>query len=145
MLLICNGTPEPSEGRDLIPLADVLIVNEQEAIELAGDDGSWVEIAERLAGLGPRTVILTLGAEGAVVWHEGDTRPVATIPVEVVDTTGAGDAFCGAYAAFVAAGADPFEAAAKAVVAGSLAVTRAGAQPSIATLAEIERATPPGN
>ncbi len=141
--LIVNGTPEPSEGRDLIPMANVLVVNEQEALELAettGDD--WPAIAATLASMGPRTVILTLGGDGALVWHDGRVESIPTIPVDVVDTTGAGDAFCGAFAAFLADGSDPFAAARKAVVAGSLAVTRAGAQPSIATLEEIEAALP---
>lgn len=139
--LICNGTPEPSEGRDLIPLADVLIVNEQEAIELAGRrEGDWGSVASALAAIGPPIVILTLGAEGALVWANGSGQTFPTIPVEVVDTTGAGDAFCGAFAAFFSETGDPFSAASKAVVAGSLAVTRAGAQPSIATLDEIEEA-----
>lgn len=141
--LIINGTPEPSEGRDLIPRADVLVVNEQEALELAdasGDD--WTEIAMKLSSLGPQTVILTLGADGALVLHLGRAESIPTIPVEVVDTTGAGDAFCGAFTAFYANGSNPFEAARKAVVAGSLAVTRAGAQPSIPTLDEIEAAFP---
>jgi ribokinase len=139
--LICNGTPEPSEGRALIPLADVLIVNEQEALELAGGaERDWRTVAVALAEMGPPIVILTLGAGGALVWVNGSSQTFPTIPVEVVDTTGAGDAFCGAFAAFYSETGDPFAAARKAVVAGSLAVTRAGAQPSIATLAEIEDA-----
>lgn len=141
--LIVNGTPEPADGRALVAMADVLVVNEQEALELAemgGDD--WEAVAMALANMGPRTVIITLGADGALVLYEGRIEMVPTIPVEVLDTTGAGDAFCGAFAAFSVDGADPYEAARKAVVAGSLAVTRAGAQPSIATLAEIEAALP---
>ena len=141
ILLICNGTPEPSEGKDLISMAGMLVVNEQEAFELAGErTDDWGAMAEKLASLGPKTVILTLGSEGALVWHSGAVERIPTIPVEVVDTTGAGDAFCGAFASFLAGGNDPFVAARGAVVAGSLAVTRAGAQPSIATLAEIETA-----
>lgn len=137
--LLCNATPEPSEGRDLIPFAEVLIVNEQEARELADSNGNdWEAIASALGDLGPRVVILTLGSEGALVWNAGEVTSIAAIDVEVVDTTGAGDAFCGAFAAFYAHGVDVVTAAAKAVVAGSLAVTRAGAQPSVATLAEIE-------
>jgi len=139
--MICNGTPEPLEGRELIPFADVLIVNEQEALELAGEpERDWMAVAAALAELGPPIVILTLGAEGALVWAHGSAEILPTIPVEVVDTTGAGDAFCGAFAAFYSESGDAMSAARKAVVAGSLAVTRAGAQPSIATLEEIEEA-----
>ncbi len=139
--LICNATPEPSEGRELAALADVLVVNEQEALELAGISGSdWAAVAADLARLGPDVVIVTLGSAGALVWASGETTEIAALPVEVVDTTGAGDAFCGAFSAFYAKGMRAAGAAAKAVVAGSLSVTRAGAQPSIPTLEEIERA-----
>lgn len=141
MTLICNATPEPSEGRDLIALAGVLIANEQEALELTGATGNdWKQIAGQLAEIGPRVIILTLGAEGALVWNDGDVVEIPALQVEVVDTTGAGDAFCGAFAAFYAGGMDVVEAAARAAVAGSISVSRAGAQPSIATLTEIDAA-----
>ena len=142
LTIVCNGTPEPADGRALVTMADVLIVNEQEALELAEshEDEAWEHVAGRLSRLGPSIVILTLGSAGALVWHDGQVTNVPTITVEAVDTTGAGDAFCGAFTAFLAAGEAPVAATAKAVIAGSLAVTRAGAQPSIATLAEIESA-----
>jgi len=141
MTLICNATPEPSESRDLIPMVDVLIVNEQEALELDSSTGSdWGAVAARLGQLGPKVVILTLGGDGALVWDEGEVISIPAMPVDVVDTTGAGDAFCGAFAAFYSNGERVVDAAAKAVIAGSLSVTRPGAQPSIPTLAEIEAA-----
>jgi len=142
LTIVCNGTPEPADGRDLAAMADILIVNEQEAIELADtdEDGNWSAVAARLSALGPAIVILTLGASGAIVWQAGQVTELPTIPVDVVDTTGAGDAFCGAFTAFLAAGRPAIESATLAVVAGSLAVTREGAQPSIATLSEIESA-----
>ena len=140
--LICNATPEPSEGRDLIALADVLIVNEQESLELIGaPGGDWRAIAGQLAQLGPKTIILTLGGDGALVWAAGQIVEIPAMPVDVIDTTGAGDAFCGAFTAFYAAGIDVVAAAAQAVVAGSISVARPGAQPSMPTLAEIEAAT----
>lgn len=138
--IVCNGTPEPADGRDLVAFADVLIVNEQEALELAQLNGeeNWERVAEVLSGLGPATVILTLGSAGALVWEKGTATVVPTIDVDVVDTTAAGDAFCGAFTAFLAAGKTPLDAAKLSAVAGSLAVTRAGAQPSIPMLAEIQ-------
>ncbi len=142
LTIVCSGTPEPSDGRDLIAMAHVLIVNEQEAAELAGtDEGrNWERVAEKLSELGPSIVVLTLGADGALVLENGKATSVPTISVDVVDTTGAGDAFSGAFTALFAGGKSAIEAAAMAVIAGSLAVTRPGAQPSIATLAEIESA-----
>ena len=79
--MICNGTPEPLEGRELIPFADVLIVNEQEALELAGEpERDWMMVAAALAELGPPIVILTLGAEGALVWAHGSAETIANDP-----------------------------------------------------------------
>ena len=83
--------------------------------------------------------IVTLGAAGAVFAVGGTTTELPAPAVTVVDTTGAGDAFCGALAARLAAGTDPAQAARAAVIAGSLATTRAGAQPSMPTHEEIER------
>jgi ribokinase len=82
-------------------------------------------------------VVITLGRSGALVSAGGRYLVIAALPVDVIDTTGAGDAFCGAFATELATGADPFEAARVGVVAGSLAVTRAGAQPSMPNRAEI--------
>ncbi len=137
-----NATPEPENGRTLVPLADVLLVNESEAVSLSEhSDGSpnWVDVAEALAALGPRCVVVTLGAAGAVVRDGQRMERIAAPPVEVVDTTGAGDAFCGAMAARLAEGVDPIEAARVGVAAGSLAVTKAGAQPSMPHREEIDR------
>ena len=142
LTIVCSGTPEPSDGREIIGLADVLIVNEQEAVELAGtaEGGDWSRVAAKLSELGPSIVVLTLGADGALISERGVATPVPTIAVDVVDTTGAGDAFSGAFTAMLAGGKSATEAAEMAVIAGSLAVTRAGAQPSIATLEEIKAA-----
>lgn len=137
--IICNATPEPSAVRDLAARADMLIVNEQEAVELADVDpvAGWEPVARRLGELGPETVVITLGSEGALVLDRGRIERIGAPSVEVVDTTGAGDAFCGAFAAMTAAGERPVEAARWAVCAGAVAVSRAGAQPSMPNLAEI--------
>ncbi len=143
--IVCNAAPEPASGAQLAMQADVLIVNETEAAELLGapahrDDWPAVAMAlTRLLGGAGRAAIVTLGEDGAVValnektWH----FPAPSVPV--VDTTGAGDAFCGAFAARLAAGADILQAAEAGVVAGSIAVTREGAQPSMPRREEIER------
>jgi ribokinase len=139
--VVLNATPEPEEGRRLAAAADVLVVNEPEALALlATPDGA--ADPERMAGgllaLGPRCVVITLGGDGALVQDGERVERFPAPRVEVVDTTGAGDAFCGAMAARLAAGYGRFEAAWYGVVAGSLAVTRAGAQPSMPRLEEIE-------
>jgi ribokinase len=141
--IICNATPEPSEARDLITMADVVIANEQEALEIVGFAGpspDWAEVSRALRALGPYSSIVTLGADGAQVdWVDGAFR-LSARKVEVVDTTGAGDAFCGAFASFFAKGSGIRRAASMGTIAGTLAVTRSGAQPSMPSLAEIESA-----
>jgi len=138
--IVLNATPAAVTGRDLVPLCDLLIVNETEAGDLLGravDADGGAEAAMALTKLGPASVVITLGAAGAAVVHGGETAVLPAPRVQVVDTTGAGDAFCGALAARLVAGAGPIEAARVGVVAGSLATTKAGAQPSMPTHAEI--------
>ncbi len=139
--IIVNATPEPASHAAIAAQADVLIVNETEARELIGwgeHQSDWEAAAVRLAALGPSNVIITLGAAGALVLSESGVKLIPSPAVTVVDTTGAGDAFCGAFAAKLAAGVTIEAAALAGVIAGALAVTKAGAQPSQPTLAEID-------
>jgi ribokinase len=123
---------------------DMLIVNEHEAADFAkhlgisamGAEATATALARRLG----RMVIATLGVDGAVAASASETIRVPALAVKVVDTTGAGDAFCGVLAAYLDAGADMRTAMAKAAIAGSLACTKEGAQPSFPTRAEIEAA-----
>jgi ribokinase len=73
------------------------------------------------------------------VAHDGKTASFPAPHVDVVDTTGAGDAFCGAFAADLARGLDPFTAARTGVAAGSLATTIPGAYPGIPRRDAIQR------
>jgi ribokinase len=143
--VILNATPDPELARDLLQMADVLIVNEGEALVLLQESGTGqppATLVARLRELGIATVILTAGAEGAFVGDEADVRQYAPPAVEVVDTTGAGDAFCGAFVARLAAGDATDEAVEFAVVASAISVTRAGAQSSIPNLAEVRERLP---
>jgi ribokinase len=138
--VVLNATPEPAAAVALLAQVDVLIVNESEAsqiLDIKPGELEWSEAVERLHELGPATVVATLGEQGALVWHDGAVKQIPAPRVEVVDTTGAGDSFCGAFAARLVRGDDPVTAARYGVAAGSLAVTVAGAQPSIPTAAEI--------
>lgn len=139
--IVINATPEPAAGKALALQADVLIVNETEALELLGGAGTgdWDAVAAALQALGPRVVLITIGEEGVVGRDTGGAFRVPALTVTVVDTTGAGDAFCGAFAARLAAGADVRDAARVGAIAGSLAVTKAGAQPSQPTWADIAK------
>lgn len=139
--IVCNATPEPADGASLALSADILIVNESEALELLGGsqhDG-WEALAESLRERGPACVVITLGKDGAMVVGPEGSDHIAAVSVDVVDTTGAGDAFCGAFAARVSEGIGIRGAATAGVVAGSLAASREGAQPSMPSRDEIEK------
>jgi ribokinase len=122
---------------DMAPLrglVDVLVPNETEAMMLAGavtnGDGS-VGLAATLRRWSGAAVVLTAGGAGCVLADGEGTESVASHPVDVVDTVGAGDAFCGVLGAWLADGSSLREAVRHANAAGALAVTRAGAEPSM--------------
>jgi ribokinase len=132
--IVLNATPEAIGAKPLLDRIDVLVVNETEAEDLLGKPvtvANGEEAARSLAELGPGTVVVTLGGAGAAVAHGGKSTSFPAPRVDVIDTTGAGDAFCGAFAADLARGLDPFLAARTGVVAGSLATTIPGAYPGI--------------
>ncbi len=142
--VVLSLAPYTALAAEDIAAFDTIIVNEHEAADLAhhlgvsakGADATATALARRLG----RTVIATLGAEGAVAVHEGVLIRVPALPVTPADTTGAGDTFCGVLAAYLDEGADMRAAMTKAAIAGSLATTKAGAQPSFPTRSEIEAA-----
>jgi ribokinase len=113
--VVVNAAPYAALPHDVAALADPLVVNEHEALALADSD------------VVPGSVLVTFGGEGCS-W-DGERFDGVAVPLErVVDTTGAGDAFCGALAAALATGADRAEAIRAAAEAGATAVQRAGAQ-----------------
>jgi ribokinase len=105
-------------------------------LETGGDEANVAALGRKLG----KTVIATLGADGAVAATDGRIVRVPALRVTPVDTTGAGDTFAGVLAAFLDEGADLERAMALAAVAGSLATTRHGAQPSFPTRSEIDKA-----
>ena len=116
-------------------LAYALTPNQQEAVELAGstpDAGKddLLDVAQRLASLGPQVVCIKLEDGGTLLWTREEAVRIDAAPVEVVDTTGAGDAFTGAFAVAILEGRSPREAALFATAASELAVTVFGSQPS---------------
>ncbi|WP_380169074.1 ribokinase [Jannaschia sp. R86511] len=139
-LVLLNAAPAPSEGTDLTPLldlVDLLVVNEHEATALAGVvDGAAA--ARALAG-GRRSVVVTLGARGALlVDRTGAVTAVPATAVTAVDTTGAGDAFVGTLAAATALGEPLPLALRRACAAGALAVQGHGAVPSLPTRVAVD-------
>ncbi len=136
---ILNPAPAPVGGLpdELLSLCDLVVPNEHEVELLGGVD--------RLISSGVGAVVVTRGAAGVTVTEtaaelsNAATWSVAAFVVDPIDTTGAGDAFCGALAARLAAGADLRPAVRYAAAAGALATTVAGAVSSIPTTAAIER------
>lgn len=135
--VVLNLAPPREVPSSLLEKLDPLVVNEHEAAFLLGenveDDRAIRAAASDLLALGPRSIVITLGADGAFV---ADAETAAHLPapeVEVVDTTGAGDAFVGALAARLALGDMLPDAAAYAARAGAAAVTKEGAQGALPT------------
>ena len=112
-------------GVSLVPSADVVVVNEHEAAELAGFAGDPTLQAQAIR-TGDQTVVVTLGASGAVSAGPSGSHVIAGIHVHPVDTTGAGDCFLGVLAASLAEGADLLAALDRANRAAAIAVTRRG-------------------
>jgi ribokinase len=130
-----NPAPAPPDGlpAELLSLCDIVIPNEHEVELLGGVD-------QLLAG-GVAAVVVTRGAAGVTVTEAPDaaTWSVDAFEVHPVDTTGAGDAFCGALATRLAAGDDLRRAVRYAAAGGALATTVSGAVPSLPHAADIER------
>ncbi|MBB5779257.1 ribokinase [Nonomuraea jabiensis] len=135
---VLNLSPAVPLPDELLALCDPLVVNEHEAALLLGTSGAPDRQAAELLARGPRSVVITLGADGAVVAGDGAVQAVPSPHVAAVDTTGAGDAFTGALAWRLAAGEPLAQAAAFAARVGAAAVRRAGAQDSYPTMAEVE-------
>jgi ribokinase len=146
MTVILNPAPAPllsrEEVRELLSAADILTPNRGEALKLAGIEESppidWDLCSARLLAMGPKALVITLGAEGCLVVEEGSSRGIPAPRVEAVDTVGAGDAFNGALAVALAEARPLPEAAAWASAAAALAVTRPGAQSALPSRKDIE-------
>jgi ribokinase len=130
--VLLNAAPIRDLPDDLLAGVDVLIVNEHEEAKLRADRPGI-----ELTSLVP-VVVVTLGADGAVLRRREKADVTLASPrVVAVDTTGAGDTFCGAFAAALAAGESPEDAMRYAVVAASISVERPGAVPSIPRRTEV--------
>jgi ribokinase len=137
---VLNPSPPRPLPQEVLDACDPLIVNEHEARVVLGDacvsdvPEDWARL---LLAKGPRSVVVTLGARGALVASAEGVARVPSVRVEAVDTTGAGDAFTAALAWRLGTGSSLAEAAGYAARVGALAVTRPGAQESFPTAAEV--------
>ncbi len=126
---VLNPAPARPLPPELLDLVDIIVPNEHELDLLGGVSG----LLERGVG----TVVVTLGAEGARVHTSEGAVDIPTLAVDAVDTTGAGDTFCGYLASGLASGLPLESAARRGCLAAALSTTRSGAVPSIPTSAEV--------
>ncbi len=127
---ILNPAPARALPPDLLECVDVIVPNQHE-LELLGGVASLLD-----AGVG--SVVVTLGADGVRIHTRDAAIDIPTLKVDAVDTTGAGDTFCGYLAAGLAAGLSLERAARRGCVAAALSTTRPGAVPSIPNAAEVD-------
>jgi ribokinase len=126
---VLNPAPARPLPPELLDLVDIIVPNEHE-LDLLGGVSNLLE-----KGVG--TVVVTLGAEGARVHTSEGAVDIPTLSVDAVDTTGAGDTFCGYLASGLASGLPLESAARRGCLAAALSTTRPGAVPSIPTSAEV--------
>ena len=137
-----NCAPARAFDLSYIPKINILVLNEVEAGFLAGIPVENEQDAEKAAKIlvkkGVEKVIITLGSKGAFVLTKSEKASVPAFKVEAVDTTAAGDTFCGAFAVALVENKPLKEALQFASAAAAISVTRMGAQPSAPKRGEIE-------
>jgi ribokinase len=139
---VINIAPLTPDAARLGRMADIVIANETEFELLAGQDN--MSSAERETALKTlhaqtgQTIIVTLGGDGVMAMRDGAFHRADGLKIEPVDTVGAGDTFCGYFAASLDQGLDFAAALRRAAVAGSLACLQAGAQPAIPLASAVE-------
>lgn len=141
--VILNPAPARPIPDDLLSSVDILVPNQTELALLSGvqvaDEISVERGARELLKRGVKAVIVTLGERGALVVTDAQTTRVNAYPVDVVDTTAAGDAFIGGLAAQLLKSDDLPAAVRYGCACGALAATKLGAQPSLPTRDEVEK------
>lgn len=140
--VILNDAPLGPLSRAALAEVDILIANEEEAMGLLGNSAGLenADLALGLAAMCRGTGIVTVGADGVVVAHEGGIFEVPALPIDPVDTVGAGDAFCGILAAALDRGEGLVGSVCRAVTASGLICTLPGAQSPELTEARIDAA-----
>jgi ribokinase len=133
-IMVLNPAPAASLSDAMLQKITVITPNQQEAAMLTGKEISDQKSAEAaallLAGKGVQTVIITMGAQGALLLHKDKFTMIASPQVKAVDTTAAGDVFNGGLVVALAEGMPMEEAVSFACRAAAIAVTRLGAQAS---------------
>lgn len=140
----CIVNPAPALPANLAEMAaaDYFVPNETEAEAIAGlpvhSTDEATKCAAALLQKGFRNIILTLGSRGSLLVNAGGSQLIAPFPVTPKDTTGAGDAFIGSFAVFLAEGVPEKEALSRANLYAALSTMRVGTQKSFPTRTEFE-------
>lgn len=143
-LVVLNPAPAPKEAlsSELLSNVDMIIPNSTEIETITGrcatDSKSAQDAIGQIVSEGVKTVIVTLGSEGTIVFHNGEYKRIPAYHVEAIDTTAAGDTFCGGLCVALAEGKTVFEAVQFGTKAASICVTRMGAQGSIPSRSEMD-------
>ncbi len=132
--VVLNAAPAQALPAELLADVDILIVNEGELAALAGPTG---DLDAQLARIAVPTVVVTLGGRGCLARSGQQRLSQPAFAVTPVDTTGAGDTFCGTLVAALSQGMSLSQALRRASAAAALACTKMGAQSSIPTAAEV--------
>lgn len=134
--VVLNAAPAQALPADLLSLIDILVVNEGELATVSGQSGS---VSHCLQSVSVPTVVVTLGRGGCLARSQGLLYQQPAFAVTAIDTTAAGDTFCGALVAALSQGANLPIALRQASAAAALTCTRPGAQSSIPQAAEVAR------
>lgn len=133
--VVLNAAPAQPLPAALLEAIDILVVNQGELEVITGVAG---DLDAALARLRPPTVVVTLGAQGCLARHQGELLRVPAFAVAALDTTAAGDTFCGALVAALSQGSELPAALRRASAAAAIACTRLGAQASIPARTEVD-------
>ncbi|NCV73344.1 MAG: hypothetical protein EBW24_00050 [Actinobacteria bacterium] len=143
VITILNPAPIQKLSRELISACDYLIVNETEAsflidkqVEKLSKDEAQA-VGNQLLKMGAKQVVITLGEQGSLYLDTKNNIYTPAFKISAIDTTAAGDAFCGAFATALAYDSSIEYGLKFATAAGAIAATRAGAVPSLPTNSEI--------
>jgi len=134
--VVLNAAPARKLDKDILKNVDVLVVNETEAETISGkkiEEVGKMAVIEKLISLGASIIVLTLGKEGCLLKNEQTVINKKAFAVDALDTTAAGDTFCGALAARLSMGDNWDDVLTFASAAAAICVTRMGAQPSVPT------------